>query len=166
MDQLSPQIPVSANRPAPHAMPTGPRRSERQHGYHYSGGRRLRDIPDVDLAPPDEDRVLFVHSFGADPNNWQEALASRYAQDWLLASLEEKASFRHHKVYELVLRTEADGKRIYKPRPVFKIKIDPPTRANPEPTLDKFKFRQTIAAYTKSMTPGIDFAEKRASTVR
>jgi hypothetical protein len=112
---------------------------------------------------------LFVHYFGADPDNWPEALASRFAQEWILASLKEKASFQQHKVYVLVPRAEAEAarKKIYKPRPVFKIKINPPTTTNPDATLDKFKFRQTIAAYyTKSMTAGVDFAEKRASTVR
>ena len=71
-------------------------------------------------------------------------------------------------MYKLVPRAEAEAanKKIYKPRPVFKIKINPPTSTNPNATLDKFKFRQTIAAFTKSMRPGIDFAEKRASTVR
>ena len=173
MDSLSPRVPVSADNPAPHAMPTGPRRSDRQHGYIYSGGRPLQDIPDVDQAPvlhaaTDESRALFTHSFGADPDNWPEALASRYAQDWLLASLEEKASFDFHKVYVLVPRREAEasGKKIFKPRPVFKIKVLPPTKSNPEPTVDKFKFRQTIAAFTKSFKLGIDFTEKRASTVR
>ena len=79
----------------------------------------------------------------------------------------EKASFKQHKVYVLVRRDEVPtGKKIYRPRPVFKVKVNPPTKTNPEPTLDKFKFRQTIAAYTKSMKPGVDFAEKRASTVR
>ena len=173
MDSLSPRVPVSADNPAPHAMPTGPRRSDRQHGYIYSGGRPLQDIPDVDQAPvlhaaTDESRAPSTHLFGPDPDNWPEALASRYAQDWLLASLEEKASFDFHKVYVLVPRREAEasGKKIFKPRPVFKIKVLPPTKSNPEPTVDKFKFRQTIAAFTKSFKLGIDFTEKRASTVR
>ena len=52
MDALSPGIPVSVDRAAPHAMPTGPRRSYRQHGHAYSGGRALRDIPDIDQPPP------------------------------------------------------------------------------------------------------------------
>ena len=114
-------------------MPAGPRRSDRQHGYVYSGGKRLSDIPDVDHAPADDSRCLFVHSFGADPDNWEEALASRYAQDWVLASLVEKGSFKQHKVYVLVPRAEAEaaGKKIYKPRPVFKIKVNPQRAPTP-----------------------------------
>jgi hypothetical protein len=168
MDLLSPRVPVSKNNPAPHAMPTGPRRSDRQHGYIYSGGKDLRLLPDVDHAPVDCSRVLFVHSFGANPDNWSEALASRFAQEWILASLKEKASFRQHNVYGLVPRAEAEAtnKKIYTSRPVFVIKIDPPTSTNPDATINKFKFRQTIAAYSKSMKLGVDFAEKRASTVR
>jgi hypothetical protein len=172
IDSVSPRIPVSANNPAPHSQPTGPRRSVRQHSYTYSGGQAVRDIPDVDHVDEAADEqahaALFVHMFGPDPDTWEQALASRHSSEWILASLKEKASFQQHKVYKLVLRTEAEatGKKIRKPRPVFKIKINPPTKANPEPTLEKFKFRQTIAAYTKSMRAGIDFTEKRASTVR
>ena len=160
MDLLSPRVPVSKNNPAPHAMPTGPRRSDRQHGYIYSGGKDLRLLPDVDHAPVDCSRVLFVHSFGANPDNWSEALASRFAQEWILASLKEKASFRQHNVYGLVPRAEAEAtnKKIYTSRPVFVIKIDPPTSTNPDATINKFKFRQTIAAYSKSMKLGVDFA--------
>ena len=110
--------------------------------------------------------VSRMHTTGPNPDNWPEALASRFPQDWILASLSEKNSFVHHKVYRLVPRSEANGSKIFKPRPVFTIKINPPTPTNPEPTIDKFKFRQTIGAFTKMMTPGVDFAEKRASTVR
>jgi hypothetical protein len=49
---------------------------------------------------------------------------------------------------------------------VFNIKILPPTKENPDPTVDKFKFRQTIAAFAKFFKVGIDIIEKRASTVR
>ena len=268
MDKLVPGYPVSRDNPAPHAMPTGPRRSMRQHGYHYSGDRNVREIPDVDsspdvqvdypvqsrpvhqasqpeangqpdqpamrdnrdpsanfqalvprghqrkegahlsvgracgngassslkatsrpftstnpdvlraspqvihvsveLDPPDLSNAFFVHSFGADPSNWTEANTSRFASEWQLASLKEKQSFEDHKVLELVTREFAvnTGKRIWKPKAVFKIKIKPPSPENPEPTIDKFKFRQTIAAFTKMMKKGIDFTEKRASTVR
>lgn len=162
IDAVSPAIPVSEANLAPNPMLTGPRRSSRMHDFHYSGNQRVRDIPDVDVPPG----VLFVHSFGPDPNNWKQALASRYANEWIKASLEEKNSFSEHGVYELVPRSTAKGKRIYKPRAVFKIKINPPDASNPVPTLDKFKFRLTIAAYANTMTQGIDFEEKRASTVR
>ena len=52
MDALAPSQPVSQDNPAPHAMPTGPRRSHRQRDYIFSGGRDLRDIPDL---PPVRD---------------------------------------------------------------------------------------------------------------
>lgn len=167
-DALTPRIAVSANAPAPHCVPTGPRRSLRQHGYQYSGNASIRDIPDVDISPDSNlaQYVHYIHSFGPDPDTWPEALASRFADDWIKASLEEKESFLHHDVYTLVPRSDAKGRRIYKPRPVFKIKVHPPSEANVEATLDKFKYRQTIAAFTKTMKQGIDFEEKRASTVR
>ena len=80
----------------------------------------------------------------------------------------EKCSFEQHNVYDLVPRGQAATakKRVFGTRPVFKIKVKPPTDSNPNPEIDRFKFRQTIKAFTKMMTPGIDFAEKRASTVR
>jgi hypothetical protein len=172
MDAVTPRIPVSADRLRPNTMPTGPRRSERQHDYHYSNGVDLRLIPDVDDAPDQHSDVTagaevhYIHSFGPDPKDWGEALASPYAAEWIAACLLEKQSFLEHKVYKLVPRAEAKGHKIYKPKSVFKIKINPPTKDNPHATLDKFKFRLTIAAYTKTMKAGIDFEEKRASTVR
>lgn len=162
LDALTPGVPVSAPNLAPNPMPTGPRRSIRAHDFQFSNGQRIADIPDVDVPP----QAHFVHTFGPDPNNWSEAMASRFANDWIRASLLEKRSFEMHNVYELVPRSSVGKKRIYKPRPVFKIKILPPDEHNPFPTLDKFKYRQTIAAYTKSMVMGVDFEEKRASTVR
>ena len=162
LDALTPGVPVSAPDLAPNPMPTGPRRSIRMHDFQFSNGQNIADIPDVDVPP----QAHFVHTFGPDPENWSEAMASRFANDWILASLLEKRSFEMHKVYELVPRSSVGKKRIYKPRPVFKIKILPPDAHNPFPALEKFKYRQTIAAYTKSMVMGVDFEEKRASTVR
>jgi hypothetical protein len=159
-DALTPRVPVSAPALAPHSMTTGPRRSERMHDFYYSGGVDIRTIPDSGPAGH------FVHSFGPDPDSWSEALASRHAEDWIRACLEERSSFLHHDVYSLVPRGDAKGRKIYKPRPVFKIKICPPDNINSQPTIDKFKYRLTIAAFTKTMTQGIDFEEKRASTVR
>ena len=158
-DALTPRVPVSAPDLAPHSMTTGPRRSTRMHDFYYSGGVDVRTIPDTST-------VQFVHMFGPDPDNWSQALASRYADEWILACLEEKNSFKQHGVYTLVPRATAEGKRIYKPRPVFKIKINPPDAKSIHPTIDKFKYRLTIAAFAKTMSQGIGFEEKRASTVR
>jgi hypothetical protein len=168
-DAVTPRVPVSQDNPAPHSMPTGPRRSARMHEYQTSGGVRLSDIPDHDV-PPEPVRAAnqnyYVHSFGPDPDTWEEAMSSPYAAEWTKAMLEEKNSFIHHNVYTLVPRAEAKGKKIYKPRPVFKIKVNPPAPGSVTPTLDKFKYRLTIAAYSNTMKQGIDFEEKRASTVR
>ena len=91
-------------------MPVGTRRSERQHDYLWSGGKRVDQIPDQDQAPDEEKKhqsdsdgdeadVNFVHSFGADPSNWEEALRSPYANEWVQASLEEKKSFEERGVF-------------------------------------------------------------------
>ena len=159
-DALTPRVPVSAPNLAPHSMLTGPRRSTRMHDFYYSGDVDIRTIPDTAAE------AHFVHMFGPDPNNWSDALSSRYAEEWIAACLEEKNSFLAHTVYTLVPRNMAKGKKIYKPRPVFKIKINPPDANNVHATIDKFKYRLTIAAFAKTMTQGIDFEEKRASTVR
>lgn len=159
-DAVTPRVPVSAPALAPNSMTTGPRRSVRMHDFYYSDGVDVRTIPDA--AP----QINFVHMFGPDPDNWSEALSSRYAEQWISACLEEKNSFRAHEVYTLVPRLVAKGKKIYKPRRVFKIKVNPPSSNDGEATIDKFKFRLTIAAFAKTMTQGVDFEEKRASTVR
>ena len=49
MDILSPSVPVSDSNPYPHSMPTGPRRSMRQHGPVFSGGG-LRDISESEIS--------------------------------------------------------------------------------------------------------------------
>jgi hypothetical protein len=49
---------------------------------------------------------------------------------------------------------------------VFKVKVKPPAPGETDAKLDKFKFRQTIAAFASTMKKGVDFEEKRASTVR
>jgi hypothetical protein len=148
----------------------GPRRSRRQHDYQYSAGQALGDVPDVDLPPDAVNTVNFdnymVHSFGPEPTTWEEAINSKYANEWIMAELAEKESFAHHGVYDLVPRSAAVGRKIFKPRPVLKIKVNPPTDEHPHGSIDKFKYRLTIAAFTKMLTQGIDYVEKYASTVR
>jgi hypothetical protein len=68
-DHLSPSTTVAELNPANHSLPTGPRRSYRQHGYQFTGGRAVADIPDVDIAPDDipQNHHLFdVNSICAD----------------------------------------------------------------------------------------------------
>ena len=166
-DAAWPQGPVSDANPAPHAVPTGPRRSERQHDYLWSGGRRIEDIPDEDKNPDEEIVANYVHTFGPDPKNWTEAMQSPYANEWIKASLLEKNSIIEHDVFEYVRRdTVPKGHRIFNPRPVFKIKVNPPKEPGGQATLDKFKYRLTVAALKELMIEGINFTEKRASTVR
>jgi hypothetical protein len=178
-DQVSPNTTVHELNPSSHSLPTGPRRSYRQHSYQFTGGRAISGIPDVD-SPPDDDShnyffdgpcefspsSYFVHTWGKDPANWAEAMASPYANEWIVAMLAERESFRHHEVYVLVPRLEAEGHKIFKCRPVLKIKLNPPSADEPNGSLDKFKYRLVIAAFTNMLTEGIDYKEKHASTVR
>jgi hypothetical protein len=136
--------------------------------------RAVRNIPDVDSAPlnynttvtPMDPDDACLHMFGPDPDNMTEALKMYDADDWILARLKEQNSFKHHDVYDLVPRSRARGKKIFRGKEVLKRKINPPTKFNPLSSLDKHKYRLTIAAFTKMLTQGIDYEEKRSNTVR
>jgi hypothetical protein len=108
----------------------------------------------------------FVHQFGQTDPSWPEAMHGPYANDWVLAKLAEQNSFLERGVYTLVERAAAQGKRVFKPKVVLKIKLLPPTPDFPLGQIDKFKYRLTIAAYTRMLKQGVDYAEKHASTVR
>lgn len=161
--------------------PPARRSSARQHGYRFSGGQAVAAIPDVDVSPAaagNEQMArgeaanyttygnYFVHNFGPEPANWEEAMASKYANEWIAAKLAEQNSFAHHNVLEIVPRSNARGKKIFKPRPVLKIKVKPPSSEHPHGAIDKFKYRLTIAAFTRTLVQGVDYEEKYASTVR
>jgi hypothetical protein len=161
-DYLSPMntdpIPVQAN-------PAGGQRSSSRIGsYQRSDNINISDIPDVDVAPAGNNFLIHYKT----PVTWDEAMLSAFANEWIKARLLEKNSFREHNVLRLVPRTDATdvGARIFKPRVVLKIKMNPPTPDEPEGSLDKFKYRLTIAAFTKMLTQGIDYASKHANTVR
>jgi hypothetical protein len=148
------------------------RSSVRQHQYRHSidgsgVGIDVRTIPDVDVAAwVFSPHLYHVHDWGPEPSNWVEAMASPYAARWIIAMLEERESFRQREVYVLVPRSQAVGHRIFKSRPVLKMKFNPPTADQPNGSLDKFKYRLTIAAFTSMLIQGIDYKEKFASTVR
>lgn len=141
-------------------------RSLRVRNYKESGGIRIEEIPDVDSPPELPCSSLIVHNFGPDPKTWKEAMESKYADEWMKARLVEMEAFRSHDVYELVPRSRAEGHRVFRCREVFKIKLNPPDKANPGGSIEKFKYRLTIAAITRLLKEGIDYAEKFASTVR
>ena len=63
-------------------------------------------------------------------------------------------------------REQAHGKRVFKARVVLKIKVNAPTEEHPQGSIEKFKYRCTVAAFTRMLTQGIDYEEKYASTVR
>lgn len=90
-------------------------------------------------------------------------MASEHAPSWILSKLKEQKSFAEHKVLTIVPRSEAleAGARICKPKVVLKIKWLPPTPDHPLGQLDKFKYRLTIAAFTRMLVQGIaiDYAE-------
>jgi hypothetical protein len=142
----------------------------------------LKNIPDVDVAPgsptlqsyhlgvdsAEVARVFVVKGYGPDPESWEEALQMPDADDWIMAELDEKESWDAHGAVKIVLRSQATsrGKRIFGAKPVMKKKFHPPDVTHPEGRLDKYKYRLTIAAYTRMLTEGIDYADKHATTVR
>ena len=145
------------------------RKPIRQQGYMFSGDKPISEIPDVDSPPKEsESTTLTVQDWGPDPTTWEEAMAAHDADQWIKADLAEKEQFKALDVYDVVLRSQATsrGKRIFKFKEVFKRKFNPPDEKNPHGSLDKHKVRLTIAAYTKTLTEGIDYQEKNASTVR
>ena len=147
------------------AVPAKRGKSTRVSGYQHSGGVDLRAVPDEDVPPPAA--VHMVHNFGPDPESMKEARQMFDAEDWIEAEIDEKNSFKHHGVYTAVLRSDVPkGKRVFKAKPILRRKMHPPDEFNPNGTIDKCKFRLTIAAYTKMLKEGIDYEEKHASTVR
>ena len=170
-DDFAPHVITAAPGLNQNGSISPPRReaSSRQREYQYSAGQALHQIPDVDVPPAINYTGFsncFVHNFGPEPANWSEALDSKYANEWIAAKLAEQNSFAYHNVFEIVPRTAARGKKIFKPRPVLKIKVKPPSAEHPHGCIDKFKYRLTIAAFTRMLTQGIDYEEKYASTVR
>ncbi len=85
---------------------------------------------------------------------------SEYASDWIAARVLEKQSFKARDVYELVPRSDADGSRIFSSREVLNIKLHPSTPDEPYGSIDKFRYRLTIKAFTKMLVQGIDYLEK------
>jgi hypothetical protein len=179
-----PPVPVSEHQ-QPQQRPSSLRRRQ-------PSGQALRNIPDQDQPPEtfvvndstftrnlplhvfkmeelcyrDDFDSFFITTIDPDPKNWKEAMASRHAQDWIAARLEEQNSFKHHNVITIVPREEARGHRIFKPRPVFKTKMNPPSATEPVGSVNKRKYRLTIAAYTRMLTEGVNYAEKHAAQVR
>ena len=140
---------------------TRARKSKRIEGYQSSEGVPLTSIPDKDISPQN----YIIHDFGPDPTNWRECMDSKFAEEWIQAKELEKQTFKNREVLELVPRSEVRGK-IFKGRVVYKMKINPPDDVNHKPTLEKCRYRLTIAAFRNMMTQGIDYTEKFASTVR
>ena len=60
----------------------------------------------------------------------------------------------------------SSGRRIFKHKVVLKRKFNPPDEFNPQGSLDKYKCRMTVQAFTKMLKQGIDYEEKHAGTVR
>jgi hypothetical protein len=92
---------------------TGSLNSSSLLGYSFKFGDL--DAYDAKFKLPDF-RNYFIHSFAAEPKTWDEALNSKYADQWIAAELVERNNFAHHQVYDVVPRIEAKGKKIFKPR--------------------------------------------------
>jgi hypothetical protein len=147
-------------------------------------GRALSNIPDVAMAPdqeeqagkvvgqqadeaPAEGEAILNHLYstvahGEEPRNNAELHDFPFMPEWVAADRKEVNSHREHNSWTLVSRQEAAaaGARVYKCNILRKNKL------HPDGTLDKRKSRFVIAAYTKSLVQGIDYKEKYAGTAR
>ena len=155
---------------APLALEGERRASDRQRAYRYTLNDQgvqvaIDSIPDavMPLAYIFSPHLYNVHDWDPEPTTWAEAMAGPYADRWIL---EGRESFRQRQVYTLVPRSQANGFRIFKSRPVLKFKFNPPTLDQPNGSLAKFKYRLTIVALTSMLIQGVDYKEKLASTVR
>ena len=106
------------------------------------------------------------YHFSPEPQNWQEALASDEADEWISAGLTEINGLHEAKTWILVPREQAAGKKIFRARTVFKRKMLPPTPQHPNGSVDKYKVRITIAAFKHMLIDGVDYRDKYASTPR
>jgi hypothetical protein len=165
--QRSPGLLHQHEDQAPHITqpqrPAEARRSERQREYLSSGGQDLLAIPDLDVSP---DQPACNFTVSPDPSCWEEAVKGPDAAEWIEAMLKEQASFEQHGVFEVVARDAARGKKIFKSKVVLKKKMKPPTVDEPLGSIDKYKYRLTIAAFTRMLVQGVDYQDKYASTVR
>ena len=90
----------------------------------------------------------------------------------ILGSINQTEPFKemndveYHGVKTLVPRSMARGKKIFKPRVVYKIKTKPPTAEHPRGEIERFRYRLPIAAFTRMLKAGIDYEDKYASTVQ
>jgi hypothetical protein len=164
-------VPAVGPRGAPAQHGAAPSVADRPARQRILSNQALRNLPDVGVPPnhdypPPHLANITLHNFGPDPESMKEAMQMYDAEDWVIAELKEKNSFKYHEVYELVHRDQARGQRIFKPRAVYKRKLNPPDELNPNGSLDKHKVRMTIAAFTKMLKQGIDYEEKRSNTVR
>jgi hypothetical protein len=174
-ENITPYLGVSAGRRLHESSDEGKhgstpdgdtRSSMRVYNRTHSAGVDVTSIPDMDMAPPQQSSALVVRGFNPEPT-WAEAMTqTEFVNDWVMARLTEQASFDFHDVYDLVPRSQARGKQIHNSVEVLKVKFNPPTPEHVNGTMEKFKYRLTIAARTKTLTQGIDYEEKHASTVR
>ncbi len=159
-----PQIPLATPGKASDIIPaeSSTRKSTRD---RVPSRKALENIAN-NFTSADEVVAHYVHNFGNTNPTWDEAMLSQFADDWIAAKLTEINSFRERGVFTLVRRSEAKGKKIFKSREVLKLKLNPPDLEHPMGSIDKFRYRMTIAAFTRMLKQGIDYKEKYASTVQ
>ena len=119
-----------------------------------------------DITYRDDFDLFYITAHAPDPKTWKQAMESEFAAEWTAARLSEQNSFKEHGVLTIVPREHAQGHRILRPKAVFKTKRNPPTLESPGGSVEKWKYRLTIQAFTRMLRQGIDYAEKHAAQVR
>jgi hypothetical protein len=90
-----------------------------------------------------------------------------YEEHWLPARKKEFQMIKDRENYVVVKKKDIPvGAKIWRPREVFKKKLEPASAQFPNGRIAKYKVRLTIAAYTKKMVKGIDYDQKYAATVK
>ena len=113
--------------------------------------------------------LLVSQLFGPDPAGLADAKKNKeeYAKYWLPARKKEFQMIKDRKNYVVVKKKDIPkGAKIWRPREVFKKKIEPASAQFPNGRVLKYKARLTIAAYTKMMVQGVDYDQKYAATVK
>ena len=157
---------VDAPMAVPLAAQQGHHSLRRSTRHRELSGRALENIINEQEGGS---ALLASQFFGPDPFNLAEAKknADEYKNYWLPARRKEFQMFKDRKNYIVIKRKDVPpGAKIWRPREVFKKKLEPATEHFPNGRIIKYKARLTIAALTKLMTRGIDYDEKYAATVK
>jgi hypothetical protein len=145
--------------------------SEEQHVRRSGRNRELsaKALENIINEQEGGSALLVSQFFGPDPSGLADAKKNHneYRDFWLPPRKKEFQMIKDRKNYVVVKKKDVpQDAKIWRPREVFKKKIEPASPQFPNGRVLKYKVRLTIAAYTKMMVQGIDYDQKYAATVK